>query len=85
MGGKLSFERGRLKIVFEMKVTIFNQRMVFEKVNMTTKVILPSEKPNWEFCRCHGMMKVKKPGMAMVCILEIEGIKTCLLVIPVCI
>jgi hypothetical protein len=53
-----------------MKVTIFNQRMVFEKVNMTTKVIPPSEKPNWEFYRCHGMMKVKKPGMAMVCILE---------------
>jgi hypothetical protein len=72
-----------LKIIFEMEVTIFNQRMFFEVVNMTTIVVQPLEEPEGEVCSIHNTMEVEKPRMAMVLILLEEGIEPCLLVIPI--
>ena len=46
-----------------MEVTVFNQRMVFEVVNMTTIVIPPLEEPEWEVCSIHVIMEVEKPRM----------------------
>jgi phenylalanyl-tRNA synthetase alpha subunit len=39
--GVSHFRRRWLKIIFEMKITILNQRMVFDVVNMTTKIVPP--------------------------------------------
>jgi hypothetical protein len=39
--GVSHFRRSWLKIIFEMEITILNQGMVFEVVNMTTKIVLP--------------------------------------------
>jgi hypothetical protein len=47
---KLPLRRSWLKINFEMKITILNQRMVFEGVNMTTKIVPPLEEPEGEVC-----------------------------------
>jgi hypothetical protein len=58
-----------LKIIFEIEVTIFNQRMVFEVVNVTTIVIPPLEEPDGKVCSIHCIMEVEKPRMAMVVIL----------------
>jgi len=58
-----------LKIIFEMEVTIFNQRVFFEVVNMTTTVVPPLEEPEGEICSVHDTMEVEKPRMAMVLIL----------------
>jgi hypothetical protein len=52
-----------------MEVTIFNQRMFFEVVNMTTIVVPPLEEPGGEVCSIHGIIEVEKPRMAMVLIL----------------
>jgi hypothetical protein len=69
MGRKLPFRRNWLKIIFEMEVTIFNQRMFFEVVNMTTIVVPPLEEPEGDVCSIHDTMEVEKPRMAMVLIL----------------
>jgi len=58
-----------LKIIFEMEVTIFNQRMFLEVVNMTTIIVPPLEEPKGEVCSIHGIMEVEKPRMAVVLIL----------------
>ena len=58
-----------MKIIFEMEVTIFNQRVFFEVVNMTTIVVPPLEEPEGEVCSVHDTMEVEKPRMAMVLIL----------------
>jgi hypothetical protein len=58
-----------LKIIFEMEITIFNQRMFFEVVNMTTIVVPPLEELEGDVCSIHGIMEVEKPRMAMVLIL----------------
>jgi hypothetical protein len=58
-----------LEVIFEMKVTIFNQRMFFEVVNMTTIVVPPLEEPEGEVCSIHDTIEVEKPRMAMVLIL----------------
>jgi hypothetical protein len=58
-----------LEIIFEMEVTIFNQMMFFEVVNMTTIVVPPLEEPEGEVCSIHDTVEVEKPGMAMVLIL----------------
>jgi hypothetical protein len=52
-----------------MEVKIFNQRVYFEVVNMTTKVVPPLEEPEGEVCSIHDIMEVEKPRMAMVLIL----------------
>jgi hypothetical protein len=52
-----------------MEVTIFNQRVFFEVVNMTTIVVPPLEEPEGEVCSVHDTMEVEKPRMAMVLIL----------------
>jgi hypothetical protein len=52
-----------------MEVTIFNQRMFFEVVNMTTKVVPPLEESEEEVCSINDTMEVEKPRMAMVLIL----------------
>jgi len=52
-----------------MEISVFNQGMVFEEVNMRTKIISPLEEPNREICRFHGVMKIKEPRMAMICVL----------------
>jgi hypothetical protein len=52
-----------------MEVSIFNQRMFFEVVNMTTKVVPPMEEPEGKVCSIHSTIEVKKPRMAMVLIL----------------
>jgi len=46
-GRKLSFKKSRLKILFEMEITIFNQGVVLEDVNLATKVMPPLKEPNW--------------------------------------
>jgi len=58
-----------LKIIFEMEVTIFNQRMFFEVVNMTSKIVPPLEEPEGKVCSIHDTMKVEKLRMVMVLIL----------------
>jgi len=58
-----------LKINFEMEITILNQRMVFEVVNMTAKIVPPLEELEGEVCSIHAIMEVKKPRMATVLIL----------------
>ena len=58
-----------MEIIFEMEVTIFNQMMFFEVVNMTTIVVPPLEEPEGEVCSIHDTVEVEKPGMAMVLIL----------------
>jgi hypothetical protein len=55
-----------LKIIFETEETIFNQRVVFEVVYMTAKIVPPLEEPEGEVCSGHGIMKVKKPGVAVI-------------------
>jgi hypothetical protein len=52
-----------------MEITIFNQRMFFEVVNMTTIVVPPLEELEGDVCSIHGIMEVEKPRMAMVLIL----------------
>jgi len=66
-----------------MEITIFNQRMFFEVVNMTTKIVPPLEELEGEVCSIHDTMEVEKPRMAMILILYREGIEPCLLVIPI--
>ena len=58
-----------MEIIFEMEVTIFNQMMFFEAVNMTTIVVPPLVEPEGEVCSIHDTVEVEKPGMAMVLIL----------------
>jgi hypothetical protein len=58
-----------LEIIFEMEVTIFNQMMFFEVVNMTTIVVPPLEEPEGKVYSIRGTMEVEKPRMAMVLIL----------------
>jgi hypothetical protein len=72
-----------LKIIFEMEETIFNQSMVFEVVYMTAKKVPPLKEPEGEVCSGHSIMEVKKPGVAVICVLEEKGIEPGLLVIPV--
>jgi len=48
-GRKLPFKKSWLKIIFEMEITIFNQRMFFEVVNVTTKIVPPLEEPEGRF------------------------------------
>jgi hypothetical protein len=50
-------------------IIIFNQRIFFEVVNMTTIIVLPLEEPEGEVCSIHDTMKVEKPRMVMVLIL----------------
>jgi hypothetical protein len=52
-----------------MEITILNQRMVFEVVNMTAKIVPPLEELEGEVCSIHAIMEVKKPRMATVLIL----------------
>ena len=52
-----------------MEVTFLNQRMAFEVVNMTTKILPPLEEPKREICSIHDIMEVEKARMAMVLIL----------------
>jgi hypothetical protein len=52
-----------------MEVTIFNQRMFFKVVNMTTILVPPLEEPEGEVCSIHDTIEVEKPRMAMVLIL----------------
>jgi hypothetical protein len=52
-----------------MEVTIFNQRMFFEVVNMTSKIVPPLEEPEGKVCSIHDTMKVEKLRMVMVLIL----------------
>jgi hypothetical protein len=68
-----------------MEITIFNPRVIFKEVNLTTKIVPPLKEPDKKLCSSHGIMKVEKPRMAMFGVLEEKGIKLGLLVIPVCI
>jgi hypothetical protein len=52
-----------------MEVTIFNQRMFFEVVNMTTIVVPLLEELEGEVCSIHDTIEVEKPRMTMVLIL----------------
>jgi len=52
-----------------MEVTIFNQRMVFEVVNVTTIVVPLFEEPEGKVFSIHCIMEVEKPRIAMVVIL----------------
>jgi hypothetical protein len=58
-----------LKIIFEIEVTIFNQRMFFEVVDMTTIVVPLLEELEGEVCSIHDTIEVEKPRMTMVLIL----------------
>jgi hypothetical protein len=58
-----------LKIIFEMEVTIFNQRMLLEVVHMTTIIVPPLEEPKGEVCSIHGIMEIEKPRVVVVLIL----------------
>ena len=69
--------------MFEMEITIFNQGVVLEEVNLATKVIPQLKEPDWKLCSNHGIMKVEKLGMVVFGILEKKGIKPGLLVVPV--
>jgi hypothetical protein len=46
-------------MLFEKKVTAFNQRVTLGESNITTKIVPPLEEPNREIGRFHGMMKVE--------------------------
>jgi hypothetical protein len=59
--------------------------MFFKVVNMTTIKVPPLKEPKGEICSIHGIVEVEKPIMAMILILDEEGIKPCLLVIPICV
>ena len=50
---------------------------------MTTIKVSPLKEPEGEICGIHGIVKVEEPRMAMILILYEEGIKPCLLVIPI--
>jgi len=52
---------------------------------MTTVKVPPLKEPEGEICSIHGTVEVEKPRMAMILILYEEGIKLCLLVIPICV
>jgi len=52
---------------------------------MTIIKVPPLEEPEGEICCIHGTVEVEKPRMAMILILDEEGIKPCLLVILICI
>ena len=58
-----------MEIIFEMEITVFYQRMVFEVINMTTIVIPPLEELEGEVCSIHVIMEVEKPRITMVWIL----------------
>ena len=54
---------------------------------MTTIKVSPLKEPEGEICSIHGTVEVEEPRMAMILILILyeEGIKPCLLVIPICV
>ena len=58
-----------MEVIFEMEVAVFNQRMVFEVINMTTIVVPPLEELEGEVCSIHIIVEVEKPRMTMVWIL----------------
>jgi hypothetical protein len=74
-----------LKIFLKIEATIFNQGVVLKEVNLATKVILSLKEPEWKLCSSHGIMKVKKLGMAVFGVLEEKSIELGLLVVSVCI
>jgi hypothetical protein len=59
--------------------------MFFKVINMTTIKVPPLKEPEGEICSIHGIVEVEEPRMAMILILYEEGIKPCLLVIPICV
>jgi hypothetical protein len=59
--------------------------MFFKVVNMTTVKVPPLKEPEGEICSIHGTVEVEKPRMTLILILYEEGIKPCLLVIPICV
>ena len=52
---------------------------------MTTIKVPPLKEPEGEICSIHGTVEVEKPRMTMMLILDEEGIKSCLLVILICV